>query len=287
MATRIGFVGAGLMGHGIAANLLRAGHALTVLAHRNRGPIDDLVGGGASEASDVAATARAADVLYLCLPSSHEVERVVADAAPALTEGNIIVDVTTADPASTKRLGDELASRDIALVDAPVTRAPADAEAGRLISLVGAGDRAFERVEPLLRCYSEKIIRVGPPGAGHTAKLLNNFVTQTQTAVITQAYLAARAAGVDWGGLYEAMRHGAARSGTLEKMIPSALQGDFRGHAFAVKNALKDITYARTLLASLERPSPLADAVVDHFSHAVGAGLGDRWCSELLAQDDD
>jgi 3-hydroxyisobutyrate dehydrogenase-like beta-hydroxyacid dehydrogenase len=286
-AARFGFVGAGLMGHGIALNLLQAGHALTVVGHRNRAPIDDLVARGATEAASLDDLGPRLEAVFLCLPSSREVEATLTVLAPKLAAGAAVVDVTTADPASTRRLGDALAQRGIDLVDAPVTRGPREAAAGQLISLVGASDAAFARVEPWLRAYSADVIRMGGPGAGHTAKLLNNFVTSAQVALLVDAYRAASAAGVDWAALHDAMRQGAARSGTLEKMVTPALQGDFRGHAFAVANALKDATYARNLLDDLGRPSPLAAAVRAWFAEAVAAGHGDRWCSELLAIDGD
>lgn len=281
--TRIGFVGAGLMGHGIATNLLNRGFDLTVIANRNRIPIDNLVARGAREASVLDEIGRAQDVVVLCLPSSLEVEATLAKLEAVLSPGSLVIDVTTADPKSTVQLAQDMAARGIDVVDAPVTRGPDQAAAGALISLVGATDKAFAKAEPIIDAYSEKIIRMGEPGAGHTAKLLNNFVTQTYVAVIAQAYTAAREAGVDWAALYAAMSRGAAKSGTLEKMIPPALEANYRGHAFALKNALKDVRYAEALLRELHQPTGLVEAVAGLLQAQADAGNGERWVSELLA----
>lgn len=285
MSEQLGFIGVGLMGHGIAANLLRAGHGMSVLGNRNRAPVDDLVSQGAHEVKDHADLAERAEIIFLCVTASPQVESNVEALLPHLRAGQLIVDVTTAKPESTMALAGKLAERGVGLVDAPVTRGPKDSEAGRLVALVGAEAAAFARVRPLLESYCETVVHMGGVGAGHTAKLLNNFVTMGYAALIAQAYGAATAAGVDWHGLHTAMSMGAARSGTLEKMVKPALEGDFQGHQFAVANGLKDASYARAMLQSLGRDSDLAAASEAYMQRAVDVGLGDRMLSELLRDD--
>ncbi|MEL0112598.1 MAG: NAD(P)-binding domain-containing protein, partial [Rickettsiales bacterium] len=101
---RVGFVGVGLMGHGMAANLMAKGNELTVIGHRNRVPVEDLVSRGAAEAETLQSLCEASDILFFCLSDSSVVEQVVADLRPRLRDGQIIVDTTTANPVSTKRL---------------------------------------------------------------------------------------------------------------------------------------------------------------------------------------
>ena len=169
MSRRIGFIGVGLMGHGMARNIVDKGYELTVLGHRNRKPIEDLLGRGASEAESPAALARASDILILCVPSSAGVELCVfgEDGILAGAHANLIViDSTTAEPASTERVAKALAAKDVRFADAPLTRSPKDAEAGRLNTLVGADTELLAEIRPVLEAYCENIFHVGPVGSG-------------------------------------------------------------------------------------------------------------------------
>ena len=200
MSRRVGFIGAGLMGHGMAKNIVEKGFALTVLGHRNRPPVEDLLGRGASEAASPAALARASEVVILCLPSSAEVEHCVLSEAGILAgahEGLIVIDATTAEPASTERVAAALAAEGVRFADAPLTRSPKDAEAGRLNTLVGADEATFAAVRPVLEAYCENIFHVGPIGSGHKLKLINNFMSQGMAALIAEAATTATKAGVD------------------------------------------------------------------------------------------
>ena len=284
---KVGFVGVGLMGHGMAANLMAKGNELTVIGHRNRVPVEDLVSRGAVEAETFQSLSEASDIFFFCLSDSDVVEQVVGDLWPHLREGQIIVDATTANPVSTKRLHAALQKVGVAMVDAPVTANPAAAELGKLTSLVGADEDIYPRVKPLIETYSVTVIHFGPPGMGHTAKLMNNFVTQSTGQPLALSYSVARHAGVDWRKLHQAMSGGAARSGTFEKMITPAIEGDFRGHEFSLANAWKDIRYFSDFAHSLGRRTPLVDAVEDTLRRINDAGFGERYVSELLAPEVD
>src|SRR3712207_3539301 len=121
---RVGFIGVGLMGHGAAKHILAAGHPLTVLGHRNRAPIDDLIGRGAEEARTPAELTAGSDIVFLCLPGTPVVDRVLHGedgVLAAAREGLIVLDMTTSMPDATLRFGDELAERGAKLLDAPMT----------------------------------------------------------------------------------------------------------------------------------------------------------------------
>jgi 3-hydroxyisobutyrate dehydrogenase-like beta-hydroxyacid dehydrogenase len=278
----IGFIGAGMMGSGICKNLLRAGYRLSVVAHRNRGPIDELVKLGAKEAASTADLAKAADVIMLCVDRAETVEQIFSGLSPILRSGQLVIDVTTGKPDSAKALAKQLAAKGVTYVDAPVVGAPSHAAAGKLGTLVGADAATFERVKPILDSYSAQVSLFGPTGAGITAKLLNNFLTQGTCQLIVQAYRAARRHGVDWEKLYSIMLQGAARSGSLERIIGSALQGNFKGQQFSIANAAKDIDYSAALLASDADGARLQAAVLAALKRPVEAGLGDRFVSEML-----
>ncbi|MGY3438842.1 MULTISPECIES: NAD(P)-dependent oxidoreductase [unclassified Marinovum] len=275
----IGVIGAGMMGGGMAACLLRAGHHVRVLPHRNRSIIDRLVADGAEECTSAAALAGAVDVVLTCLPDGPAVEACAAQILPALTPDTLWIDTTTSDPEVTRRISQKAAQRGAIFADAPVTGGPAQAEAGELASLVGCVEPAFDRVNAVVSVYSSAVRRFGDVGTGHTAKLLNNLVTQGTMALLAEAFGAANRLGVDWQSLYDVMCVGAARSGTLEKAVGPALAGDFDGSRFTIRNAEKDIRYAA---ATLGDEAELAQAIHRILLRHVDNSRGDEFVSRML-----
>ena len=280
--TKVGFIGVGLMGHGMAENLMKSGNNLTIIAHRNRAPVDDLVGKGALEVETLSSLSHASEVIFLCLSDSEVVENVIAQLKPDLRAGQTIVDATTACPQSTMRVDQELRVIGVDFVDAPVTANPEKAALGELTSLVGAEEGVFNRVKPLIQSYSTTILHFGSTGMGHTAKLMNNFVTQSTGQLLALSYSVARQAGVDWTKLHMAMSGGAAKSGTFEKMITPAIQGNYRGHESSLSNSWKDIRYFAEFAKSMGRKTMLVDGVLDSLKRANDAGFGNHYVSEML-----
>jgi len=277
----VGLTGAGLMGHGMAASLLRHGHAVTVIAHRNRKPIDDLVAKGAREAGSLRELA-AADVIILCLTTSRVVEETLQNLMPHLRPGQIILDAGTSEPGSSKDRARRLAGIGVAFADIPLTGGPEQAERGELGVLCGADEPTFARIAPLLACFATTVRHFGPPGAGHTAKLISNYLVTGMVALVAEAFGAARQAGIDWKSLYEAMLNGSGNSGVLRKMVAPALDGDFDGYRFALANAAKDIGYYAELAEGLGCSTKLRDSVAEVFARAVETGHGGRNVSHLL-----
>ena len=280
---RIGFVGVGFMGHGMAANLLKAGHQITVIAHRNRAPVEDLKAKGAGEAASLAELARGQDAVFLCVTGTPQVESTLAAIGPVLQKGQIVVDTGTSEPTSSVRLAAELAERGIGWADAPIGGGQQHAERGELASMVGATDADFARIEPWLRKTSKVVQHMGPPGAGHRAKLLNNLVAVGQAALVVQAYEIARHEGLDWAKLYEIMMAGAARSGSLERIMVPALKGDMGGYVFTAGNAEKDLAYFVNLATSVGSDASVGAALRDYFaSCAQRRGRGPRQAQPLV-----
>lgn len=280
---RIGFIGAGLMGRGMALNLIKAGFPVTVHVHRNREGIDELIAMGAKETRDLQCLAESSDVVVMCLSNADTVRAVIEGLLPGLRLNHLVIDATTSNPDVTLEIAEMLAARGVRYADAPVTGGPRDSEAGKLGSLVGCREGDFERVRNVVSNYSKVVQRIGGVGTGHRAKLLNNFVTQGTGALLAEAYCRARDTGVDWHALYSVMEAGAARSGTLEKMVKPALDGNYDGSRFSLRNALKDYTYfCETADKSARGPSKLGQQVREILKEAVDAGFGDRYVSALL-----
>lgn len=282
---RFGFVGVGLMGHGMAANLLKGGHEVQVIAHRNRQPVEDLVARGATEAKSLPELASGKDAVFICVANTPQVETVVAGLEPALGKGQYVIETGTSDPNSTVRLADRLAARGVVLVDAPMGGGAQHAAAGELASLVGATPEHYAAVEPWIRCYSKICVNIGPVGAGHRAKLLNNLLALGQGALVVDAYRIARAEGIDWAKLFEVNMGGAARSGALERIIVPALKGDYRGYLFALENAEKDLRYYVEYARQVGLESGLGEAFRRYFEEAARTHGATTMLSELLKPD--
>ena len=243
---RIGFIGIGMMGHGMAKNLLAKGFPLAFLVHRDRSRLTDLVAAGAKELKTPAELARASDIVILCVSGSPQVEQnvfgdegLLAAARPQLT----VIDTSTSEPGSTAKIREAFAGKGTIFVDAPLARTPKEAEEGRLNTMVGADDATFARLEPVLAAFCENIFHVGPPGAGHTLKLVNNFMAMTIIASIGEAFAVASKAGVKLDKLVEVVSQGALNSNIFQMMAGGAVAGDLTRMKFSIANAAKDMRY--------------------------------------------
>ena len=280
MASRVGFIGVGLMGAGMAKNIVTKGFPLTVLGHKKRDAVDRLVGLGAKEAQTPAELGRASDIVVLCLPSSTEVEAVTLGPSGLLEggrEGLVVVDSTTAEPSSTLRVAAALAEKGVAFADAPLTRSPPDAEAGRLNTLVGGDDAVFATIRPVLETFSENIFRIGPLGSAHKMKLINNFMTQGMAALIAEACVTATKAGVDLEKLFEVGKAGAANSSVFQRMMPWVLGQSEGGMLFQLKNSRKDVRYYTHLAEELGVVGYLGQAVHQTFVLAAAQGESESY----------
>jgi 3-hydroxyisobutyrate dehydrogenase-like beta-hydroxyacid dehydrogenase len=282
---RIGFIGLGLMGHGMAKNLVAKGFPLTVKVNRDRSRIGDILAAGAKEASTNADVARASDVVILCVTGSPQVEEIVLDnegVAAGARSGLIVIDTSTSEPGSTAKIRAALAAKGTTYVDAPLARTPKEAEAGRLNSMVGADDETFARVKPVLAAFCENIFHVGPPGAGHTLKLVNNFMAMTIAASIAEAFAVASKAGVRLDKLFEVVSQGALNSPIFQMVAGGAVSGDLTRMQFTIVNAAKDMRYYTHLAESLPVASFLGEAVHQSFEQAVALGFGDRLVASMI-----
>jgi 3-hydroxyisobutyrate dehydrogenase-like beta-hydroxyacid dehydrogenase len=281
---RIGYIGVGLMGHGAASNIRRHGYALTILGNRNRVPVEDLIAMGAVEAKSPAEVARRSDVVFTCLPSTVEVERTVFGPDGLLEgahSGMIYVDSTTANPESTRRIGEELAKRGCAMVDAPVGRTPREAEQGKLNTFVGGDPAAVAKVKPIISCYADTIIDAGPLGSGHTLKLLNNFISIGNSAIIAEAVATAAKLGVDLRKFYEVVSSGGANSAMFQMVMPWVLEGDDSRLKGPVRIASKDMRFYCRMAESAPAPAFIAQAVNQIYQLANGLGHGERFIPTL------
>ncbi len=282
---RIGFIGAsGLMGHGMAKNLRAKGYPVAVTVHRNRERVADLLAAGATLAPTLAELARSADIVFLCVTGSPQVEAAVTGPEGLLAgaaRGLVIVDTSTAEPDSTSRLRALCEAQGVQYVDAPLARTPVDAEAGRLNVMVGATDAQFAQLEPVLKAFAENVFHVGKPGAGHVIKLLNNFIAQATCTAVAEAFAVGQKAGVDLKQLVALVSAGGVNSGLFQVMAKT-LDGDLAGIKFEMNNARKDVRYYTHLAEGLGVPTVVGEGVHQSLALACALGYGEKFVPSLV-----
>lgn len=274
---KIGFIGVGLMGHGMAKNLVGKGFPTIVLGHRNRAPVEDLLKLGAKEAKDVAEVVKGSDIVILCVTGSPQVEDLVYRKDGILDSGisgQIVVDTSTSQPGSTLKIFADLKAKGVRFVDAPLARTPVEAEQGRLNTMVGTDDATFLEIEPVLKAFCENIFHVGEVGAGHKIKLINNCAAIGQMALIAEALTACAKLGVDPKKYFALVSSGAANSGIFQMLAGKAVEGDYAGMKFGLANALKDVRYYSQMAMEFGVAGAMASATLQTLTQAVNLGFG-------------
>ena len=281
----IGYIGAsGLMGHGMAKNLIAKGQKLSITVHKQRDRVKDLLDAGATLADNAAALGASCDIVLICVTGSPQVEAVVAGPDGLLSKpkaGLIIVDCSTSEPHSTTHLRELAHSKGVVFVDAPLARSPVEAEAGRLNIMVGATQAAFAKIEPVLKCCAESVFHVGEPGAGHAIKLLNNFIGQAIVAATAEAFAVGKRAGIDLKQLVSLISAGPVNSG-LFQAVSKTLDGDMDGLKFELDNARKDVRYYTHLAEGMSVPTMMGEAVHQSLSMASALGFGKKYVSSMV-----
>lgn len=274
---RIGLIGLGLMGHGIAMNITEKGWGLSYLNHPGNQPSADLDAKGATGADDIKALAAASDVILICVTGTPEVEDVLTGQGAlleALRPGMVVIDCSTAIPESTLRLAAMVAAKGADFIDAAMTRTPKEAREGRLNLLIGGAPETVARVTPLLEAFSENRFHAGPVSAGHRLKLLHNFVSLGAVSLLAEAAACARAAGIDDAVLVDCLGRGGGYGAGLDRMAPFLLEGRTDQLRFTLSNGLKDLSYYNAMAGELGAPHLIAGAVRRIMADLVAAGHG-------------
>ncbi len=282
---RIGLIGVGLMGHGIALNLAKKGQSLTVLEYPGNQPLDELRALGVATTADVQQLARQCDVLILCVTGSPQVEAVLLgeDAAlPALPPGAVVIDCSTSIPSSTRRVAAAVQAAGALFLDAPMTRTPREAREGRLNLLVGGDAAVLERCRPVLECFAENITHTGAVGTGHRMKLLHNYVSLGSVALVAEAAACALDAAIAPEVFVDVLAKGGGAGAALERLRPYLLAQDPTALRFAMGNAVKDLGYYTTMAAESQAAQAIAQAVHATFAAAVQQGGASAPVPELV-----
>jgi 3-hydroxyisobutyrate dehydrogenase-like beta-hydroxyacid dehydrogenase len=282
---KLGLIGVGLMGQGIAYNLLRHGHALTLLDHPGNQPLAELLELGAQRVATPAAVAAASSVLLLCVTGSPQVASVLQGpegVLAGLRPGTVVVDCSTALPEATREMAALVQAAGGAWLDAPMTRTAAHARAGRLNLLVGGEPEVLQQVQPLLACFAEHIVHVGGVGAGQQMKLLHNFVSLGSAVLLAEAAACAQRMGVDAQRLVEVLEQGGGAGVALQRLKPYVLAQDPSGLPFSLANASKDLDYYRQMAQAVGAQSAMAAAAAADVAAGLDQGRPGQWLPELI-----
>ncbi len=281
----VGLIGVGLMGHGIGRNILEKGFKLSVLAHRNRAPVEDLIARGATELGSPHALATACDMVILCVTGSPEVEQAVYGEhglLGAVREGFIIADCSTAEPDSTIKIAADVAAKGGHFVDTPMTRTPKEAEAGKLGLMIAGPAQVLARIRPVLETFADTIVNAGEVGAAHRLKLLNNFLSLANAAVAAEAIAVATKAGIDMTAFRDIVMSGGAASVMFGRLINVPLSDDDSHAKFAIRNARKDLRYYTNMTEKLPVASFLAETAHQLYVMADNLGYGERYVPRMI-----
>jgi len=281
----IGFIGLGLMGSAMVERLQSLGYPMTVIAHRKREAIDAAVARGATEVKTPGEIAQASDIVMLCVDTSKSVEANM-DGPDGIIEniksGSLVIDFGTSLPGSTQRLTAALQERGASMMDAPLGRTPAHAIDGLLNIMSAGSEEDFQRAKPVFDDLGENVFHVGPIGAGHTLKLINNFYAMTTACAMSEAFAMADLAGIKRETLYSVMSAGPLKSGMMDWIKANAVDGIKDQLAFSVVNAAKDVGYYAKMAEDLDVPSYISPATKHALEHARDSGWDQRMVPEMV-----
>ena len=282
---KIGMIGIGMMGHGIATNIVKHGYPLAVLEHTGNQPLDALKAAGVTTHTKARDLAAAVDIVILCVTGSPQVEAVLMGddgVLQGLRKGTVIIDCSTAIPASTERLAKSVIEAGGRFIDSPMTRTPKEAAEGRLNLLVGGDAALFEECKPLLACFAENITHAGPVGAGHRMKLLHNYVSLGFVGLLAEAAACAERSGVAPEVLVDVLAKGGGGGVALERMKPYILSRDPSGLRFFMSNAAKDMGYYTTMAGDSGAARAIAEGVHETYERALREGDPQALVPELV-----
>lgn len=283
---RVGIIGVGLMGHGIAVNIARKGWQLGYLHHPGNQQTDDLDALGARRYQDKFDLAGESDVLILCVNGTPQVEEILQGENGVLSrlrKGTVIVDCSTAVPSSTEAIAAATVAAGGRFLDSPMTRTPLEAAQGRLNLLIGGDRDLFDEVLPLLQTFSENTFYAGPAGSGHKLKLLHNFVSLGMVTLLGEAAACAVQGGIAPEVFIDVLAKGGGYGAALDRVGPFVLSGDSSKQKFAVSNAQKDLSYYVTMAKDLHAQNHTASGVLAALDTLVEHGLKDTYLSATMA----
>lgn len=279
----VGFIGVGYMGYGIAKNILKNNNNLFVIANKNREPIERIVKEGAEEVNSFEDFAnKNLDALFMCVTNTPIAKTISEKISKILNDKTIIIDITTHNKTGSVETDTIFKKNNIGYVECPVMGGPVQAEEGVLGGIVGASEDNFKKAEPYLKFFCKEYFYFGEVGMGAKSKLLNNFLTLGNAALVNHLAIGAKELGLDLQKVYDVAKLGSGNSAALKRVFDNLLKGDFTGFKFTATNSVKDLTYIQDLLKDFPEAEKVAEVNKNYFQKAVDQGHGENFISELI-----
>lgn len=283
MSTNVGFVGLGIMGLGMARNLIKAGFSVRVW-NRTSAKMDDLVAEGATAGSSPEDVAANSDITVVCVSDTPDVEAVILGENGILKgakAGSLVIDCSTISPQVTQDIAKQLAAKDVAMLDAPISGGSEGAANGTLSIMVGGDAADFERAMPVFEAMGSAITHVGETGAGQTVKLVNQVLVVGNCLAMAEALILAKAGGVDLEKAYNAVKGGAAGSWMFTNRANQIIGDDWRP-GFTIDLQQKDLRLVLEAADQLHAPLPGTALIYQFYRTLQGAGLGSEGNHALI-----
>ena len=280
---KLGFIGLGIMGKPMVANLIKAGYSVTVW-NRSEPGIAACVENGAERGASPADVASKSDVVISCVTDSPDVEKVYLGengVIESVRQGMIAIDMSTISPSVARNVAEKLAEKGVKMLDAPVSGGESGAVNGTLSIMVGGPDDTFETCKPILEAMGTRITHIGPNGLGQTVKLCNQITGALNILAMCEGLILGAKAGADMNKLVEAVSAGAAGSWMMSNLAPKILERDF-DPGFMIKLQQKDLRLVIDAAKELQISLPGTALVNQLFQSVEGQGLGDEGTQALV-----
>ena len=279
---KVGFIGAGYMGFGMAKNLID-NFDVYVIAHKNRSSIDRLVKMGAKESLNYKDLLNQnLNCLMMCVTNTPIAVSIAEQILPFINANTLIIDLTTHDKSGTSKMKNIFSSKEIKYTVNPVMGGPVQSEEGILGGIWGGDISDFEESKKYLKSFCKNIYNFGSVEKAAQAKLLSNFLSLLTTTTVIEFFRAAKKLDIDINLLCDVAKLGSGNSGALDRIASKALQGDFKGYVFSVDNTLKDLTYINDLLKDSNNGEELSSIAKNFYKSAKEKGFGNLLVSELI-----
>ena len=279
---KVGFIGTGYMGYGMAKNLIK-NFDVYIIAHKNRDPIDRLVNIGAKEVSSYEDLFnKNLDCLMMCVTNTPIAITIAEKIFPLIKNELLIIDLTTHDKTGTTNMKNIFHSNKIKYSVNPVMGGPVQSEEGILGGIWGGDNSNFEESNTYLSSFCKNVYNFGSVEKAAKAKLLSNFLSLLTTTTVIEFFRSAKKLDIDIKLLCDVAKLGSGNSGALDRISSKALQGDYKGYVFSVTNTLKDLTYISDLLKDSKNGEDLSKLAKSFYESAQNKGFGDLLVSELI-----
>ena len=270
---KIGFIGAGYMGYGMVHNLLKNNYSVSVIAHKNRKPIDKLLDEGAIECHSMKELAENNNIIIMCVTNTPIATEIANEIALHLNEDDFVIDITTHKVNGSIEVEKIFSTNKTKYVESPVMGGPIQSKEGSLGAIVGSSNNNFLLAKKVLLNFCKNVVLFGAVGDGTKAKLINNFLALGTATLVIETLKATKHLNIDLQKFYDVAKLGSGNSGALDRITDKVIAGNYKGYIFSVNNEL---------LSDLPNAEKLASLTKSFYQDAVDRGEGDLLISELI-----